>query len=159
MASDLTWRPLDSVQAHTWRWLGEVCVQDWKSHEGWSPLTTQPGEEGACRRVSLRLLVDHGLFLHPDQPAQLSNHLPAYTVGSRRANVQVECLVDVIQALGSSDDPQSQLHHFTQALREVFVIEHSKQHLAQRQRGRLEPTPYVKYRATEVMRTMPVLST
>jgi hypothetical protein len=71
--------------------------------------------------VSLRLLVDHCLFLHPDQPAQLSNHLPAYTVGSRRVNVQVECLVDVIQALGSSDDPQSQLHHFTQALREVFV--------------------------------------
>ena len=134
-------------------------MQDWKSHEGWSQLTKQPGEEGACRSVILSLLVDHCLFFHPDQHAQLSNKLPAYTVGSLRANVPVECLVDVIQELGSSDDPQSQMHHFTQALREAFVIEHSKKHLAQRQLGRLEPTPYLKYRGAEVMRTMPVLST
>jgi hypothetical protein len=159
MASDLTWRTLDIVQAHTWRWLVEVFVQDWKSHEGWSPLTKQPGEEGACRSVILSLLVDHGLFFHPDQHAQLSNNLPAYTVGSLRANVPVECLVNVIQELVSSDDPQSQLHRFTHALGEVFVVEHSKKHLAQRQVGRLEPTPYLKYRAAEVMRTMPVLST
>jgi hypothetical protein len=159
MASDLTWRTLDIVQAHTLRWLVEVFVQDWKSPEGWSQLTKQPGEEGACRSVILSLLVDHCLFFHPDQHAQLSNNLPAYTVGSLRANVQVECLVDVIQELVSSDAPQSQLHRFTQALREVFVVEHSKKHLAPRQLGRLEPTPYLKYRAAEVMRTMPALST
>ena len=35
MASDLTWRTLDIVQAHTLRWLVEVFIQDWKSHEGW----------------------------------------------------------------------------------------------------------------------------
>jgi hypothetical protein len=116
MASDLTWRTLDIVQAHTLRWLVEVFVQDWKSHEGWSQLTKQPGEEGACRSVILSLLVDHCLFFHPDQHAQLSNNLPAYTVGSLRANVQVECLVNVIQELVSSDDPQSQLHRFTHAL-------------------------------------------
>jgi hypothetical protein len=34
MASDLTWRTLDIVQGHTLRWLVEVFVQDWKSHEG-----------------------------------------------------------------------------------------------------------------------------
>jgi len=37
--------------------------------------------------VILSLLVDHSLFVHPDQQDQLKNNLPAYTVGSLRANV------------------------------------------------------------------------
>jgi hypothetical protein len=103
------------VQGHTRRWRVEVFVQDWKSPAGWSQLTKQPGEEGARRRVILSLLVDHGLFFPPDQHAQLQHHLPAYTVGSLRTNVQVECLVHVITNLLSSNDPQGQLHHFTHA--------------------------------------------
>jgi hypothetical protein len=159
IASDLTWRTLDIVQAQTLRWLVEVFVQDWKSHEGWPQLTKQPGEEGARRSVILSLLVDHSLFFHPDQHAQLRNNLSAYTVGSLRANVQVTCLVDVIEELVSSENPQGQLHRFTQALHEVFTFSHSKKHLIQRQLGRLEPTPSLKYRADEVMRNIPVLST
>ena len=159
MASDLTWRTLDIVQGHSLRWLVEVFVQDWKGHEGWVQLTKQPGEEGARRSVILSLLVDHVLFVHPDQEAQLKNNLPAYTVGSLRANVQVECLVDVIEALVSSDDSQSRLKHFTKALHEVFAFGRSKKHMIQRQLGRLEPTPSLKYRADEVMRNMPALST
>ena len=159
IASDLTWRTLDIVQAQTLRWLVEVFVQDWKSHEGWHQLTKQPGEEGARRSVILRLLVDHSLFFHPDQHAQLRNNLSAYTVGSLRANVQVACLVDVIEDLVSSENPQGQLHRFTQALHEVFIFSHSKKHLIQRQLGRLEPTHSLKYRADEVMRNIPVLST
>jgi hypothetical protein len=159
MASDLTWRTLDIVQGHSLRWLVEVFVQDWKGHEGWVQLTKQPGEEGARRSVILSLLVDHALFVHPDQEAQLKNNLPAYTVGSLRANVQVECLVDIIEDLVSSDDPPSRLQHFTKALHEVFAFGHSKKHMIQRQLGRLEPTPSLKYRADEVMRNMPALST
>src|SRR5712692_8674985 len=109
IASDLSWRTLDIVQGHTLRWLVEVFIQDWKSYEGWSPLTKQPGDEGARHSVILSLLVDHSLFLHPDQQRQLKNNLPAYTVGSLRANVQVECLVDVIDDLVSSDEPQDKL--------------------------------------------------
>jgi hypothetical protein len=137
----------------------EVFIQDGKSHEGWSPLTKQPGEEGARHSVILSLLVDHSLFLHPDQQDQLKHNLPAYTVGSLRANVQVECLVEVIDDLISSDHPQEQLQRFTQALHEVFAFGCSKKHMIQRHLGRLEPTPYLKYRADEVMRKMPVLST
>jgi hypothetical protein len=158
MASDLTWRTLDIVQGHSLRWLVEVFVQDWKGHEGWAQLTKQPGEEGARRSVILSLLVDHALFVHPAQEAQLKNNLPAYTVGSLRANVQVECLVDVIEDLVSSDAPQSRLQHFTTALHEVFAFGRSKKHMIQRQLGRLEPTPSLKYRADEVMRNMPVMS-
>ncbi len=159
IASDLSWRTLDIVQGHTLRWLVEVFIQDWKSYEGWSLLTKQPGEEGARHSVILSLLVDHSLFMHPNQQDQLKNNLPAYTVGSLRANVQVECLVDVIDDLVSSDNPQEKLQRFTQALHEVFAFGRSKKHMIQRQLGRLESTPFLKYRADEVMRNMPVLST
>jgi len=64
---------------------------------------------------------------------------PAYTVGSLRANVQVECLVAVIDDLVSSDDPQEKLKRFTNALHEVFAFGSSKTHMSQRQLGRLEP--------------------
>ena len=84
IASDLSWRTLDVVQGHTLRWLVEVFIQDWKSHEGWAQLTKQPGTEGARHSVILSLLVDHSLFVHPDQQHQLKNNLPAYTVGSLR---------------------------------------------------------------------------
>ena len=39
VASDLSWRTLDIVQAYTLRWLVEVFFQDWKSYEGWGQLT------------------------------------------------------------------------------------------------------------------------
>jgi DDE superfamily endonuclease len=159
IASDLSWRPLDIVQGHSLRWLVEVFMQDWKSHEGWSQLTKQPGDEGARHSVILSLLVDHALFLHPDQHAQLKNNLPAYTVGSLRANVQVECLVDVIDDLVAADDPQEKLQGLTKALHEVFAFGRSKKHMIQRQLGRLEPTPSLRYRADEVMRNMPMMST
>jgi hypothetical protein len=159
IASDLSWRTLDVVQGHTLRWLVEVFIQDWKSHEGWAQLTKQPGEEGARHSVILSLLVDHSLFVHPDQQDQLKNNLPAYTVGSLRAHVQVECLVDVIDDLVSSDEPQEKLKRFTTALHEVFAFGRSKKHMIQRQLGRLEPTPSLKYRTREVMRNMPVMST
>src|SRR4029434_2991153 len=73
IASDLSWRALDIVQGHSLRGVVEVFMQDWKSYEGWSPLTKQPGEEGARHSVILRLLVDHSLFVHPDQQHQLKN--------------------------------------------------------------------------------------
>ena len=159
IASDLSWRTLDIVQGHSLRWLVEVFIQDWKSYEGWSQLTKQPGEEGARHSVILSLLVDHSLFVHPDQQHQLKNNLPAYTVGSLRAHVQVECLADVIDDLVSSDHPQDQLKRFTKALHEVFALGRSTKHMIQRQLGRLEPTPSLKYRAHEVMRNVPVMST
>ena len=84
MASDLSWRTLDIVPGHSLRWLVEVFVQDWTGQGGWAQLTKQPGAEGARHSVILSLLVDHALFVHPDQEAQLKNNLPAYTVGSLR---------------------------------------------------------------------------
>jgi len=137
----------------------EVFMQDWKSYEGWGQLTKQPGDEGARHSVILSLLVDHRLFLHPDQQRQLQNNLPAYTVGSLRANVHVECLVDVLDDLVSSDDPQDTLQCCTNALHEVFAFGSSKKPMSARQLGRLAPTPSLQSRVHEVMRNIPVLST
>jgi len=92
-------------------------------------LTKQPGDEGARHSVLLRLLVDHSLFVHPDQQNQLKNHLPADPVGSLWAHVQVECLVEVIDALVSSDHPQDKMKHFTKALHEVCAFGRSKKHM------------------------------
>jgi hypothetical protein len=134
-------------------------MQAWTSYEGWSQLTKQPGDEGARPSVLLSLLGEHSLFLHPDHQHQLQNNLPAYTVGSLRANVQVECLGNVIDDLVASDDPQEQLKRCTNALHEVFAFGSSKKQMNQRQWGRLEPPPYLKYRVEEGMRHMPMLST
>jgi hypothetical protein len=159
LASDLTWRTLDMVQGQTLRWLVEGFVQDWTSHDGWSQLTKQPGAEGARHSVILSLLVDQALCIHPDQHAQLPHHLPAYTVGSLRAHVHVECLVNVLENLVSSETPQEPLQRFTHALHQVFAFGHSTKHMIPRQLGRLDPTPSLKYRADDVMRNIPVLST
>jgi hypothetical protein len=122
-------------------------------------LTKQPGAEGARPSVILSLLVDHALCLPPDQHAQLTHNLPASTVGSLRAHVQVECLVEVIDALVSADDPQEKRKRFTQALHEVCALGRAKKPRIQRQLGRRASTPSLKYRADEVMRNMPVMST
>ncbi len=137
----------------------EVFGQAWKAHAGWSPLTKQPGAEGARHSVILSLLVAHSLVGQPDQPHQLKNNLPAYTVGRLRAPVQGECLVEVIDGLVSSDTPQEKLKRCTKALHEVFALSRSTKQMIQRQLGRLEPTPSLKYRAHEVMRNVPVMST
>ena len=79
IASDLSWRTLDIVQGHTLRWLVEVFIQDWKSYEGWSQLTKQPGDEGARHSVILSLLVDHSLFVHPGYPLSPGHHAPSIT--------------------------------------------------------------------------------
>ena len=115
IASDLRWRTLDLVPGHPLRWLVEVFMQDGKSYEGWSPLTKQPGAEGARHSVILSLLVDQSLCVHPDQQDQRKHNLPAYTVGSLRTHVQVECLVEVIDDLVSSDDPQEKMKRCTKA--------------------------------------------
>lgn len=59
VASDLTWRTIDLVQAYTLRWLVEVAIEDLKVYEGWGQSTKQPGEEGSRRCLILSLLCDH----------------------------------------------------------------------------------------------------
>lgn len=146
VATDLTWRTLDIVQAYTFRWLIEVFFADWKAHEGWGALTKQPGEEGSSRSLILSLLVDHCLLLHPDQLAQIENQQPAYTVGSLSDRVKVDSLLTIIRELVAANNPVQQLQRLAQQLEELFPLNPSDKHMVNRDMGRLEPTPSLKYR-------------
>ena len=75
VATDLSWRTLDIVEAYTLRWLIEVFFEDWKICEGWGRLTKHTGEKGSRRGVIVSLLVDHCLLFHPDQQAFVKTHV------------------------------------------------------------------------------------
>lgn len=151
VASDMSWRTLDIVQAHTLRWLVEVFIQDWKSYEGWGQLTKQYDEEGSRRSLILSLLCDHCLLLHADQLARIQDNRPACTVGSLRDRVKVESLVQFFQEVVSSENPQEQLEKVARQAKEVFTLNNSGKHMVGRDLGRLESTPSLEYRAKIVM--------
>ncbi len=147
VATDLTWRTLDIVQAYTLRWLVEVFFEDWKSYEGWAQLAKQTGEDGSSRGLTLSLLLDLCLLLHPEQLARVENKLPAYTVGSLQRTIQMEALLTSVQQLIQAPNPDEQLMRLGRSVKEFFRLRPSGKHMSGRDLGRLEPTPTLKYRA------------
>ena len=147
VASDLSWRTLDIVEAYTLRWLVEVFFEDWKQNEGWGRLTRQTGEEGSDRSLILSLLTDHCLFFHPDQSACIENKLPAWTVGSLVRKIRVECLLVFFRNIISEENPEKKLNQLTEALKNnVIRLNPSSKHMADKELGRFEPTPSLKYK-------------
>jgi hypothetical protein len=153
IASDLSWRTLDIVQAHTFRWLIEVFFQDWKAYEGWGQLTKQPDEDGSRRSVILSLLCDHCLLLHPDQLARIQDNVPACTVGTLRDRVKMESSLQFFEDVLLSEHPQEQFELMAKRAKEVFTLNESSKHMIGRDVGRLASTPSLEYRAKAVMKT------
>lgn len=148
IASDLSWRTLDIVEAYTLRWLIEVFFQDWKTNEGWGKLTKQIGKEGSNRSLILSLLVDHSLFFHPVQLARIENKLPAYTVGSLTAKVKVEGLLAMLEQIILSEAPVEQFKEFAKSLEDnVIELNPSSKHMVNRKFGKFEPSPSLKHRS------------
>ena len=147
VASDLTWRTDDIVQAFTLRWLVEVFFEDWKGHEGWGALTKQPGDEGSSRSLIPSLLVDHCLLVHPDQLAQLNHRQPAFTVESLINRIEVDSLLTVIRDVLATEDPGRQLQQLSDTLDHYFDLRPSEKHMVGRNLGRLKPSPPLKYKA------------
>jgi len=146
VASDLSWRALDIIEAYTLRWLVEVFFQDWKGNEGWGKLTKQIGEEGSSRGLILSLLVDHSLFFHPDQLARIESKLPAYTVGSLTAKIKVEGLLATFEQIIMSDAPQEQFKEFARAVEENAIsLNPSSKHMVDREYGEFKPPSQAKY--------------
>lgn len=71
VASDMSWRAVDIATAYTLRWLVEVIEEDWKLNEGWGQFAPQFDEEGSSYGLTLSLLLDYALLLHPEQRALL----------------------------------------------------------------------------------------
>ena len=147
VASDLTWRTIDIVEAYSQRWLVEVFIQDWKANEGWATLTKLQGEKGSRRGMILSLLVDHCLFFHPDQLARFENKLPAFTVGCLRRKTNVESLFLFISEILDSEEPREELEKKMSIMQDnLLSFEKSKKHMVGRELGRMEPTESLKYR-------------
>ncbi|MDJ0593418.1 MAG: transposase [Pleurocapsa sp. MO_226.B13] len=147
VATDLSWRTLDIVQAYSLRWLVEVFIEDWKGYEGWAQLAKQQGKEGSSRGLSLSLLLDLCLLLHPEQLTRVENNLPAYTVGSLQRTIQMEALVVGIKQIVHSPNSAKQLALLTQSVKDFFVLRSSSKHMSGKDLGRLEPTPSLRHRA------------
>jgi DDE superfamily endonuclease len=147
VATDLSWRTIDIIQAYSIRWIVEVFIEDWKSYEGWAQLAKQTGEEGTSHGLSLSLLLDLCLLLHPRQLAQVEHKLPAYTVGSLLRMMQMESLLRHVEQLLQSTNPAEQLTQMAALVREFFTLKPSGKHMSGRDLGRLEPTPSLVYRA------------
>ena len=111
-----------------------MFFEDWKVHEGWGQLTKQPDEDGSSRSLILSLLLDHCLLLNPHQLARLEQR------------TRVDYLLAFIRELILADNPGEQFNRLSQAVEEVFQLAPSKKHLNNRDLGRLEPTPTLKYR-------------
>ena len=147
VATDLSWRTLDIVEAYSLRWLVEVFFEDWKSYEGWGQLAKQPDEEGSSRGLLHPLLLDLCLLLHPEQLARVEDKLPAYTVGSLQRRTQMETLLAYVQQLLQEANPAKKLAQLGELVKEVLALQPSGKHMSSRDLGRLEPTPSLRYRA------------
>jgi len=147
VASDLSWRTKDIVEAYTLRWFIEVFFEDWKGYEGWVKLTKHTGKDGSSRGLILSLLVDHCLFFHPNQLAFIENKLPASTVGSLISTIKVECILNFVQEIISDENPQQKLNDLAKVIeKDVIKLNPSSKHMANREFGRLEPTKSLRYR-------------
>ena len=110
-------------------------------------MAKQQGEEGSSRGLSLSLLLDHCLLLHPEQLARIENNLPAYTVGSLQRAIQMEALLNGIKQIVQTPNPAKQLALLTQSVKELFVLRPSSKHMIGKDLGRLESTPSLKHRS------------
>jgi len=147
VATDMTWRTMDIIQAYTLRWLVEVFFEDWKLYEGWGREAKQLDEEGSSRGLILSLLLDHCLLLHPEQTARIENKLPAYTVGSLQRKSQMDVLLEFIKTLLEHENPADKLKELAGLVDDVFQLMPSGKHMVGRDLGRIEPTASLQYRA------------
>jgi hypothetical protein len=146
VATDMTWRTMDIIQAYTLRWLVEVFFEDWKLYEGWGREAKQLDEEGSSRGLILSLLLDHCLLLHPEQTARIENKLPAYTVGSLQRKSQMDVLLEFIKTLLEHQNPAEKLKELAVLVDDVFQLMPSGKHRVGRDLGHIELTASLQYR-------------
>lgn len=116
-------------------------------------MAKQPGEEGSSRSLTLSLLPDHALLLHPEQAARLENNLPACTVGSLRQFSQGEALLALVQSVVVAENVAERLAQLAGKVKTWFPLAPSGKHMSGRDLGRQAPTLSLRYRATQAAAT------
>lgn len=129
IANDTTWFDIDVIKAYAMRWLVEVFIQDWKSHEGWDKLAMQRGMDGSEHGVIISLLSDHALHFHDEQLALYKDKKPAATVSSLREKVMVESLTAFIENIVTSSDPKGVFDAYSSKISELFQLKSSIKHM------------------------------
>ena len=129
IASDMTWQAVEIIKAYSLRWLVEVFFQDWKAYEGWNQLAKQPGLDGSIRGLTLSLLCDHALLLHPEQTDLLKDYQPAATVGSLREKVMMESLIKFIEQIINADNAKELFDSVSDKISEIFKLRSSIKHM------------------------------
>ena len=145
VGTDLSWRHQDIVRTYTLRWLIEVFIQDWKAHVGWNKLSKQQGDKGAMQGITLSLLCDHLLLLHPEQSARLKNKQPAMPVGCLIEHVNAQALIDGVSSIVHAKEPKKEFDKFKEVIQESLPDRNSTKHMVGLDLGRMEPTPSLKY--------------
>ena len=145
VATDLSWWHKDILRTYTLRWPIEVFIQDWKAHGGWNALSKQQGDKGAIQGMTLSLLCDHLLLLHPKQSARLKNKQPAMPAGCLVEHVNSEALIDGVSSIVHSQEPKKEFEKFKAVMQEALPERNSTKHMVGLDLGRMEPTPSLKY--------------
>jgi len=145
LASNLTWQLTNITSAYTFRWLVEVFIQDWKTHEGWCQLAKQPGVEGSSQGLILSLLSDHCLLLHSDQKALIKSKLPAATVGSLRDRERAKAILDSVEELINDEKVKGFVQQLKETIDKFIPLRKSSKHMSGRDIGRLGPTFSLEY--------------
>ena len=146
VASDLTWRHMDVARTYTLRWLVEVFIQDWKGHGGWNTLSKQHGVDGATNGVTLSLLCDHLLLLHPIQSARFKNKQPGMSVGCLVEHINAAALIDGVSHIVYADEPKKEFDKFKVLMEDSLPDRSSTKHMSGLDLGRMEPTPSLIYK-------------
>jgi hypothetical protein len=129
VASELSWRTQDLIEAYAFRWLIEVFFEDWKGHEGWAKLTKHPGREGSCLSVILSLMLDHSLLFHHSQKARIESKLPAFTVASLSQRIHAEALVQFVQDLAQEGIDEGRIKKLKENIDNIIPFKPSKKHM------------------------------
>lgn len=128
-ATDMSWNAESIVQTYSLRWLVEVFFQDWKTYEGWGKLTKHTGYEGSSQGLILSLMLDLCLLLHPEQMVRIKDKLPAFTVGSLREKIIMECLIQFIENIINTANPKEKLQQLVENVDLLFKPNLSTKHL------------------------------
>lgn len=138
VASDMSWHHAELV---------EVFIQNWKAHVGWNGLSKQRGVEGSERGLILSLLCEHVLLLHPGQSVRLKNKQPGMPVGCLIERLKAEALLETIEEVVTSGNPEKALKNLTKALKNATPVRDSSRHMAGRDLGKQESTESLKAHA------------
>ena len=123
------WMVTTIVQTYTLRWLVEVFFFDWKQSEGWANMAKQQGDEGSSRGLILSMLLDHCLLLHPDQKARIEGKLSACTVGSLRAKVCTQSIIQFVENILDLRNPLAELTTLKNKVEELVKLFPSRKHM------------------------------